>query len=66
MTRIYKICPSELWKDAEAHGVFKGAAIDLEDGYIHFSTATQAEETARRHFLNQDDLVLVTIDTQRT
>ncbi|MEC7050545.1 MAG: DUF952 domain-containing protein [Pseudomonadota bacterium] len=63
MTHIYKICPSELWKDAEANGVFKGAAIDLEDGYIHFSTATQAEETARRHFLNQDDLVLVTIDT---
>ena len=63
MTRIYKICPSELWKDAEANGVFKGAAIDLEDGYIHFSTATQAEETARRHFLNQDDLVLVTINT---
>ena len=64
MTHIYKICPSELWKDAEANGVFKGAAIDLEDGYIHFSTAPQAEETARRHFRDQDGLVLVTIDAK--
>ena len=64
MTHVYKICSAKLWENAAAEGVFKGAAIDLEDGYIHFSTAAQAEETARRHFRNHGDLVLVTIDTR--
>ncbi|WP_048648235.1 DUF952 domain-containing protein [Nitratireductor soli] len=59
---IYKICPRPLWQEAEAAGVFNGAPIDLADGYIHFSTAEQARETAARHFAGQDDLVLVAVD----
>jgi uncharacterized protein (DUF952 family) len=62
MTLIYKICSEALWREAERVGVFAGAAIDLEDGYIHFSTAAQAPETTARHFAGQGDLVLVAID----
>ena len=62
MTLIYKICSEALWREAERVGVFAGAAIDLEDGYIHFSTAAQAPETAARHCAGQGDLVLVAID----
>ena len=62
MTLIYKICSDALWREAERVGVFAGAAIDLDDGYIHFSTAAQAPETAARHFAGQGDLVLVAID----
>jgi uncharacterized protein (DUF952 family) len=62
MTLIYKICSEALWREAERVGVFAGAAIDLADGYIHFSTAAQAPETAARHFAGQGDLVLVAID----
>ena len=29
---------------------------------MHFSTAAQVAETARRHFLNRDDLLLIAID----
>ena len=36
---IYKICDAALWRDAEAAGAFRGAGIDMRDGYIHFSTA---------------------------
>ena len=61
MTLIYKICSEALWREAERVGVFAGAAIDLEDGYIHFSTAAQAPETAARHFAGQGDLVLVAV-----
>lgn len=64
MHTIYKICPRELWRRAEAAGVFNGAAIDLTDGYIHFSTAEQVRETAARHFAGQDDLLLVAVDTE--
>jgi len=60
---IYKITPREAWLSAKAEGVFKGAPVDLADGYIHFSTAQQARETAAKHFANQDDLLLVAIDT---
>ncbi|WP_415213352.1 DUF952 domain-containing protein [Shinella sp.] len=59
---IYKIVPASLWQDAKDAGIFKGAAIDLADGYIHFSTAAQAKETAARHFAGQSDLLLVAID----
>ena len=65
MTRIYKIVSRKNWLEAENAGVFKGAAIDLADGYIHFSTELQVEETASRHFAGQDDLLLVAFDAER-
>lgn len=62
---IYKICPAELWSEAEAKGRFDGAPVDLADGYIHFSTGPQVAETAARHFSGQNGLLLVAIDDSR-
>lgn len=59
---IYKIVPALLWQEARKNGIFKGAAIDLADGFIHFSTADQAVETGKRHFAGQTDLLLVAVD----
>lgn len=59
---VYKICPAALWREAEAKGRFNGAPVDVADGYIHFSTAGQARETAARHFAGQNDLLLVAVD----
>ena len=59
---IYKIVPAALWAEAEPAGVFGGAAIDLTDGYIHFSTAQQSKRTAELYFKGQDDLLLVAVD----
>jgi uncharacterized protein (DUF952 family) len=59
---IYKICPAAMWRDAEASGIFTGAPVDLADGFIHFSTAEQAAETAAKHFAGQGDLLLVAVD----
>ena len=56
---VYKIVGEADWTAAKARGVFEGAAIDLADGFIHFSTADQLPETARRHFKGRDDLVLL-------
>jgi len=60
---IYKICPAALWREAQRAGVFRGAPVDLSDGFIHFSTVTQAEETAAKHFAGQSDLLLLHIDS---
>ena len=59
---IYKICTSAEWREAEERGSFTGSAVDVADGFIHFSTAAQVEETARRHFAGETDLVLVAVD----
>jgi uncharacterized protein (DUF952 family) len=59
---IFKIISKSAWEQAMANAVFHGAAIDLHDGYIHFSTAAQVEETAQRHFAGQTDLLLVAFD----
>lgn len=60
--KIYKILRRAEWEAAVRLGRFEGAAIDLADGYIHLSTAAQAQETARRYFTGRPDLVLVRLD----
>jgi uncharacterized protein (DUF952 family) len=62
MATIYKICSVSEWRAAERAGVYAGSAVDLRDGFIHFSTAAQALETAAKHFAGQRDLVLVSVD----
>ena len=62
MAILYKIIDKQSWDQACHKGLFSGAAIDLRDGYIHLSTATQVRETARLHFAGVTDLLLVAID----
>ena len=62
MATIYKICTATEWERAVAAGVFVGSKVDRRDGFIHFSTAAEVAETARRHFAGRGDLVLVAID----
>jgi Uncharacterized protein conserved in bacteria len=62
MNTVYKIVPQELWQPVRQSGTFAGAPIDIKDGFIHFSTATQVSETARLHFSGQRDLLLIAVD----
>jgi uncharacterized protein (DUF952 family) len=62
---IYKICDAALWRDAEAAGTFRGAGIDVLDGYIHFSSASQVKETAAKHFVGVPNLLLIAVDPAR-
>ncbi len=39
--------------------------IDVADGYVHFSTAEQQAETARKYFAGQSGLVLLTVDVEK-
>jgi uncharacterized protein (DUF952 family) len=59
---IYKICPRQEWAAAVVDGVYRGSPVDQRDGFIHFSDESQVEETRRRHFAGQGDLVLVSVD----
>ena len=62
MARIYKILTRAEWRAAEAAGRYEGSAVDRQDGFIHFSTAEQAQETARRHFAGVADLVVLEVE----
>lgn len=62
---IYKLVPARLWAKAEESGSFAGSPVDLQDGFIHFSTGAQLRETADRHFKGQNDLLLVAVDPRR-
>jgi len=64
MPTVYKICPSTLWEKAKRDGIFCGSDLDRRDGFIHFSTAEQAAETAAKWFAGQRDLVLIAVDTE--
>ena len=61
---VFKIVASEEWAAAEAAGVFTGVAIDRADGFIHFSTAEQAPETAAKWFAGRGDLSLAAVDAE--
>ncbi|MEY4250193.1 MAG: hypothetical protein RJA87_1826 [Pseudomonadota bacterium] len=63
MSLIYKLLSRAEWQTAQAAGAFTGSAVDLADGYIHFSTGAQAQETARRYFSGQSDLMVLAIET---
>ena len=62
MTTIYKICTAAEWHEGEHAGAYRGSAVDQSDGFIHFSTAAQAADTAAKWFAGQRDLVLVSVD----
>ena len=62
MTTIYKICTQSQWHAAGHDGLYRGSDLDRRDGFIHFSTAAQAAETAARHFAGQSGLMLVAVD----
>ncbi|HEY1414667.1 MAG TPA: DUF952 domain-containing protein [Caulobacteraceae bacterium] len=63
MSRIYKILQRVVWEDAQSKGRFEGAGVDLQDGFIHFSTRSQAAETARRYFRDQPDLLILEVES---
>jgi uncharacterized protein (DUF952 family) len=59
---IYHMCREEKWRAALAVGRYAGSGQDAADGFIHFSTAVQIEESAARHRAGQRGLVLLSVD----
>ena len=63
--QIYKILRSDEWTDLKTNKKTMGAPIDVADGYVHFSTAEQAEETAAKHFAGVEGLFLLALDAEK-
>ena len=59
---IYKIFRADEWAVLRDEGASDGAPIDVADGFVHFSTAEQAAETAAKHFAGIEGLTLLACD----
>ena len=62
---IYHMCRADEWAAAVAAGSYPGSSQDQADGFMHFSTAAQIVESARRHRAGQDGLLLIAVDAAR-
>jgi uncharacterized protein (DUF952 family) len=58
---VYKIASPEAYRVLLETGVFPGMPVDLSDGYVHFSTASQLGETLKLHFAGRDELVVFSV-----
>jgi uncharacterized protein (DUF952 family) len=64
MTVIYHMADRAAWLAAVSVDAYFGTAQDQVDGFIHFSTASQVEESAAKHRKGVKNLVLIAIDAE--
>ncbi|MEJ0072968.1 MAG: DUF952 domain-containing protein [Candidatus Saccharibacteria bacterium] len=68
MKTIVAISTEELWKGSQKTGQYVQSTIDstLEDvGFIHCTFPDQTLETANKHFLARNDILLLFIDMDK-
>jgi len=58
---IYRLMLPEIWADFKDQAVFTGTEVDTQDGFIHFSSASQLRGTAAKHYGGHAALVLVAV-----
>ena len=60
---IFKILTADAWAAARS-GADIAAPVDLADGYVHFSTAGQVQDTLDKWFEGADDLMLIAFSSR--
>ena len=60
---IFKIIDSEEWQKVKETGTYSGSSKDIQDGFIHFSGDDQVAGTLKKFYQNQNDLILLKVDT---
>ena len=58
----FKVLTAQQWADFERERVFRGAPVDISDGYIHLSTAEQLDATIAKYFAGQTSLMIAEVD----
>lgn len=60
---VLKVLSEADWAAFQAEGVYRGSAVDMADGYIHFSTGGQIAATLAKHYAGRTGLVLLAVAT---
>ena len=63
MGNVFKICDEDDWKCTKNEDFFLGSKTDRNDGFIHFSTLEQLEETLEKYFKLKSPLYLLEVKT---
>ena len=63
--QTYKVLTLDEWEQAQTSGVII-TELDIEDGFIHLSLATQLNATLSLYFSNEDSVVLLQINHEMT
>lgn len=64
MSLIYHITTAEAWSKAKESGSYASPSLN-EEGFIHCSEKSQVEDIKSRFYGGVEDLVLLTIDTEK-
>ena len=64
MKYIYKVLSQTEWEEASSNG-FVNTALDIADGFIHFSTSRQLALTIRSYFDQYERIVLLQIEIDK-
>ena len=60
---VFHLARRTAWEAAQRTGSYRGSDDDRRDGFLHFSTAAQIVESARRHRAGEPDLLLLRVRT---
>ena len=61
MAIIYKVEKKKNWEEEKKNQNYNGSEIDKKDGFIHFSTKEQLQETLEKHYQGQKGLILIAV-----
>ena len=62
---IYKVLNLDQWARFQSEAVFCGSPVDIQDGFIHMSCASQLKETMDKWYKEQAEVVLLEIDSAK-
>lgn len=60
--QIYKILRPHEWSGLQSDGQTAGAPVDIADGYVHLSTASQLPVTLDKHFADDTTVMVLTCE----
>ena len=63
MGKVFKVCEEDDWESTKNEDFFLGSKTDRSDGFIHFSTSEQLEETLEKYFKSKSPLYLLEVKT---
>ena len=63
MSKVFKVCEEDEWETVKNDDFFEGSKSDRRDGFIHFSTLEQLEETLEKYFKLKSPLYLLEVKT---
>ena len=63
MGKVFKVFEEGEWEGVKNDDFFEGSKSDQSDGFIHFSTSEQLQETLEKHFKSKNRLYLLEVNT---